>query len=247
MSSKKRLFTLITVVTLLALLPTTALAAVFTVQGVVVTTPDSYISCTPSDNIGVANVGTNKVRLDFYYYDQTTGFFKLLGSETLTADGSVPFPYGALPVPVSGTMTFGVTVTVFDASGAQLKPQGGAKWTVTCEPTTGGQGCTPGYWRNHYASWPAPYVPTGSFNAAFLVGANFWATGFFSNSYTLGDGIWQGGGGLNRLARHGTAALLSAASADVDYPYTVAEVIAMVQAGIIDPLAQANELGCPLN
>jgi hypothetical protein len=79
--------------------------------------------------------------------------------------------------------------------------------------------------------WTSPYTPATSFNAAFLIGADYYAPGFFSNSYTLGQAIWQGGGGLNRLARHGTAALLSAAHPDVDYPYTLAQVIAMVQAG----------------
>jgi hypothetical protein len=56
-----------------------------------------------------------------------------------------------------------------------------------------------------------------------------------------------GGGGVERLARHGVAALLSAAHPDVNYPYTVEQVIALVQAGDADALAAANELFCPLN
>jgi hypothetical protein len=243
MFNKKRLFTLITVVTLLALLPTTALAATFTFQGVTVTAPDSYTSCTPSDNISVSGVGTNTVVLRFFRKDVTTNYSYLLGTATLTADGSAPFPYPA----ITGTMWFMVEVMVFDASGTKLGTQAATKWSVTCEPTTGGEGCTPGYWKNHLGSWQAPYTPAGSFNTAFLIGANYFEPGFFSNSYTLDQAINQGGGGLNRLARHGTAALLSAAHPDVDYPYTVAQVIALVQAGIIDPLAQANELGCPIN
>ena len=63
---------------------------------------------------------------------------------------------------------------------------------------------------------------------------------------TLGEAIWARGGGLKKLSRHGTAALLSAAHGDVDYPYTVAEVIALVQAGESDLLVEANELGCDI-
>ncbi len=55
------------------------------------------------------------------------------------------------------------------------------------------------------------------------------------------------GGGVKKLARHGTAALLSAAHPDVAYPMSVAEVIAAVQAGDAGTLAANNELGCPIN
>ena len=64
---------------------------------------------------------------------------------------------------------------------------------------------------------------------------------------TLEQAVNAKGGGVKKLARHGTAALLSAAHPDVAYPYTEAEVIDFVQAGDVDPLAAANELGCPIN
>jgi hypothetical protein len=100
------------------------------------------------------------------------------------------------------------------------------------------EGCTPGYWRNHYEDWPATgYHTSDYFNTVFGVS-------YFSPTYTLARAIWQNGGGLGRLARHGTAALLSAAHPEVNYPYTVAEVIAIVRSGNIDRLVEANELGC---
>jgi hypothetical protein len=103
-----------------------------------------------------------------------------------------------------------------------------------------GEGCTPGYWRNHFEDWPATGYSTGQdFDTVF-------GTDYFSPNITLGQAIWRGGGGVNKIARHGTAALLSAAHPDVDYPYTVAQVISMVQSGggNIDLLVDANELGC---
>jgi hypothetical protein len=104
-------------------------------------------------------------------------------------------------------------------------------------------GCTPGYWKNHLNKWPATGYSTGSiFNTVF--GVNY-----FGDDYTLNDGIRQGGGQLRRAARHGTAALLNATHPDVSYPYSAAQVIALVQAGdetSINFLEAANELGCSI-
>ena len=44
----------------------------------------------------------------------------------------------------------------------------------------------------------------------------------------------------------GTAALLGAAHPDVAYPFSKAEVIAFVKGGLVDPLVEANELGCQI-
>jgi hypothetical protein len=116
------------------------------------------------------------------------------------------------------------------------------------------QGCTPGYWRNHLDRWEE-VAPADDFDATFGVG-------LFSPDITLGTAISLGGGGLNAFARHATAALLNAyggvPNADgtyVSYPYSPAEVIAMVQAAADsgdfeaakDVFQAANELGCPLN
>jgi hypothetical protein len=107
-------------------------------------------------------------------------------------------------------------------------------------PPPGGEGCTPGYWRNHFEDWPPTGYSTGDdFDATFGVDN-------FKSDITLGEAIWLGGGGVKKLARHGTAGLLSAAHPEVDYPYTVAEVIAFVQAGEADILVAANELGCEI-
>jgi hypothetical protein len=122
---------------------------------------------------------------------------------------------------------------------------------VVDDPPGGGQGCTPGYWRqdHHYDSWTG-YSPTDDFDATF--GVNF-----FTPNKTLGAAVALGGGGVNALARHGVAALLNAASGGVAYAYTTAEVIAIVRgtgayAGLSmearkDLLAVANESSCPLN
>lgn len=123
----------------------------------------------------------------------------------------------------------------------------GTTWTqlalnedfLECAPPSG-EGCTPGYWKNHLEDWPPTgYSPADDFDTVFGVD-------LFSPDITLNEAVRARGGGVKKLARHGTAALLSAAHPDVDYPFTVAEVIALVQSGDVDPLVAANELGCEI-
>ena len=108
-------------------------------------------------------------------------------------------------------------------------------------PPPGDEGCSPGYWKNHLDSWVATgYSPDDDFDGTFGVY-------LFDPNITLGEAIRKGGGGVKKLARHGTAALLSAAHPAVGYPLSVADVIAAVQAGDAETLADANELGCPID
>lgn len=116
-----------------------------------------------------------------------------------------------------------------------------AEASATCEvPGEGGEGCTPGYFKNpkHFDDWIG-YSPGDDFDTTFGVD-------LFDPDITLGEAVRLGGGGVKKLARHGTAALLSAAHSGVDYPLTVDQVINAVKAGDADTLADANELGCPL-
>jgi hypothetical protein len=128
-----------------------------------------------------------------------------------------------------------------------VSTNGGTTWTqlalneefLECD-SPGGEGCSPGYWKKHLEDWPSTgYSPDYDFDTTFGVD-------LFSPDITLGEAVNAKGGGVQRLARHGTAALLSAVHPDVDYPFTEAEVIALVQAGNVDPLAVANELGCEI-
>jgi hypothetical protein len=69
------------------------------------------------------------------------------------------------------------------------------------------------------------------------------------------DAVWLGGGGENALARHAVAALLNAAHPDINYYYSVSQILAGVQAayasGDFEPFKSAldfaNNAGCPLN
>lgn len=121
--------------------------------------------------------------------------------------------------------------------------------TATPEPPGGGQGCTPGYWRqeHHWDSW-VNYSPADDFEVVFGVVASF-------DPHTLIDAVRLGGGGERAMARHAVAALLNAGNPDVSYLYSEADVIAMVQGayatgdfeGVKNLFEAQNEAGCPLN
>lgn len=95
---------------------------------------------------------------------------------------------------------------------------------------TGGEGLTPGYWKNHTEAWAAPYTPTTTLAQAGFTG------GLFSGTSLLSALQGGGGSGLSGaqkiLYRAAVAALLNAASPDVDYPLTAAQVIAQVNAAV---------------
>ena len=109
-------------------------------------------------------------------------------------------------------------------------------------PPPGDEGCTPGYWKNlrkHRDDWVG-FAPTDSFSDVFGVGPD----------RPLRRVLRTGGGGYRALYRHAVAALLNAANPNVNYAYTVQQVISMVDTDdpetIKDQLEAENEQGCPL-
>ena len=122
--------------------------------------------------------------------------------------------------------------------------------TVNCTepppPPGGGEGCTPGFWKQsqHFDSWVG-YAPGDEFDVVFGV----------PYDVTLLTALSTGGGDEKALGRHATAALLNAASPDVDYAFTEAEIIALVQDAWAtgdfetakDILEDENETACPLD
>jgi hypothetical protein len=116
-------------------------------------------------------------------------------------------------------------------------------------PPPGGEGCTPGFWKNlkqHGEFWTLdPDAPVSSIFSA--------ATGA-SGSQSLIEALENGGAGVDALLRQAVAAVLSARAPAVDYPFTEAEIVALVNAAIAggdadviedlkDELDAANNLG----
>lgn len=113
----------------------------------------------------------------------------------------------------------------------------------------GAEGCTPGYWKNHPEAWhDSGFLPTDDFDTIFGVDA-------FSPDRNLMQALNSGGGGINKMARHATAALLNAGDVDVAFALSIGEVIDLVNdaitSGQLEPLATQldvlNNGGCPQN
>jgi len=150
----------------------------------------------------------------------------------------------------------GVTLNSENSSFAgdcSVDSSGRSKGTIgAIPPILPAEGCTPGYWKqaHHFDSW-VDYLPTQT------VASVFGPLDASVDGLTLEQALKQGGGGLKALMRHAVAALLNAASGDVNavaFP-TPADVIAATQAAVNggdieatkNAFEAANETGCPLN
>jgi len=104
----------------------------------------------------------------------------------------------------------------------------------------GGEGCTPGFWRNHLIHWgPTGYTPDMIVNDVF--GCELVPAGV-----TLGQAI-DAPQTYGALVFHAIAALLNEAHPDVDYDWSESEIITKACAGDKDSLADSNEDGCTLS
>lgn len=144
-----------------------------------------------------------------------------------------------------------VTVQLFsrDDSGINPNKEASLAWIGSIlsipEPETGNyQGLTPGFWKQpHHLMYWVDYSPTDDYETVFGVNASF--------TLTLLETLWQGGGKEKALGRHAVAAILNASHPDINYYYSVAEIIAIVQDAYVtgkfnaakDLLEKQNQLG----
>jgi hypothetical protein len=170
------------------------------------------------------------------------------GASDLSAAGATSTATPTSPTPTSPTAS--PTSPTASPTSPTASPTSPTATPTTPPPTTpppGQEGCTPGYWKNHLGSWPAPYTPSTTLGSVF--------TGLPAGyaSLTLQQALNLGGGGLNALLRQAVSALLNASSSEVDYPLSATEVISLTNAAIAsgmyeatkDVFDQYNNLGAP--
>ena len=132
---------------------------------------------------------------------------------------------------------------------------------LSIPPVSGGQGCTPVYWKqdHHFDSWGLRFTPTDLFSDVFGPTITI-KKGDKRKKITdpnLIQALKAQGGGINALVRHAVAALLNAASPGVSYDLFVEEVIDEFNAvypgtkqdynSLKNDFVGFNEQGCPLN
>ena len=148
------------------------------------------------------------------------------------------------------------TASLVDGDGITVGEPSEATITLLCTPVLGGEGCTPGFWKN----WTG--APPGLQPNAWAATGYHWRDPFtsagFVNAYrnrTFLQVLDLPGGGRNALGRHTVAALLNAAHPNVAYDLTVADVVVMFNDviqnngdvnALKDLFESYNEQGCPL-
>lgn len=156
------------------------------------------------------------------------------GNRTYTVSGSgisrVEIQYLSDGLPVPSDPNHGLAVLCFEPE---------------MPPDT--NGCTAYFWKQeqHLHYW-TNYSPTDDYETVFGVNARF--------TETLLATLTLPGGGDKALSRQATAALLNATSPLVNYAYTEAQIIALVQAAHASGnfastrliLKAENESGCPI-
>jgi hypothetical protein len=209
----------------------------------------------------VTNVGT--VLLDPVTVTDNRGYAitcpktKLAPAETMTCTASTTAVVGEQLACVVGCLHHNIgTATGKPPGGSPVSDSDSGYYTCFA----GYQGCTPGYWKNHTASWPPTGYTTGQDIDTVFASVNTYYSDLGNAglrealSFTGGSGNH---GAAEILLRAAVAALLNAAHPNVAYPRTAASVIADVNTALLDDrdtmLALAalldadNNRGCPLN
>ena len=238
MTKRTKSIIVLAFVFVVALIPLSVFAATTSSGGVTLTYPDNMTTCEPTFNFSTTGVEPSW-EVVYVIFKVDSGGLTQIGRGFTTGNLNVSFTPDPL---VPGTsqeylVQVGVVNTTIKLSG---------KWTVTCpdEPEEpDGEGCTPGFWKNHEATWPIPLETP--FSAVF--GGNA-----FPDS-TMFDVVNLKGGKLNALSRHAVAAYLNTVK-PIDYPLTTTEVVDLFNVAFAsgdynatkDLFDQYNNLVCPL-
>lgn len=157
--------------------------------------------------------------------------------------------YGSLIQSFSGGVRYGKRILAFQHVG-----------DVYCKLPNGGQGCTPGYWKNHLDAWATTgYSPNQVITTVFAQAALYPSLSIKTMLDTLQGGGGPGAeGGAKILLRAATASVLNANHNGVDFPKIAAHIINPVNNALAsqnratmltlaDKLDKWNNGGCPLN
>jgi hypothetical protein len=175
--------------------------------------------------------------------------------------GETGWSFNGVAGPLTGQMASAITAVNYVTNTVTISAgndSGGVDFCYVEIPTGGGEGCTPGYWKNHTSSW----APSG-YTTSQLVSSVFSGANAGQASATLLQALgFSGGSGVDGaervLLRAAVAALLNAAHPGVDYDWAAADIISQVSAALAGndrdailalatTLDNENNSGCTLN
>jgi len=202
----------------------------------------------------------NKVTECIFQPEETVEEITCLVCELLEADGVTIAADGNIDLTGLGLVAFQSETILVDPTSPwsdNVQNIHAVRIKVCIPEEEGGQGCTPGFWKQsqHFGHWET-YSPGDDYETIFGVQIVIKEpNNAMNNMPTLLEALNAQGGAQNALARHSVAALLNAASSGTSFLFTEAGVIALVQAAFVDGsfeqkknlLAAENELGCPLS
>lgn len=201
---------------------------------------------------------------DIQLSDDVLQLYQGLADKTISAE-SQSFSYTVDAADICKTYdgsllnTATVTTTATDGARFEFLSASDDAW-IRCEPSTngGGEGCTPGYWKqpHHFDSWPAGITPDTPYDSIFgrVITVRTKDAGLVTGP-TLLQALSAKGGNINTAARHSVAAYLNSVTTGVSYDLSSGEVISNLQSSVdnsdfgdlIEALVNFNEQGCPLN
>jgi len=164
----------------------------------------------------------------------------------------IPYPRDTMAWPYQNGTIRGIEVvaSVLVSNNGVKTKLNSKKWMVLCVPKdipddpTPYEGCSDGFWKNQEEAWAATgFSVDASFDLTFGVQSAIVPPGGGPGGNpplvdpSLLEVLETGGGdnGENGMARQAVGALLNAASPDVNYPLTVAQVIDVVRAAYANP------------
>ena len=136
------------------------------------------------------------------------------------AEGRVDIPF---PPGIEKNVIITVPLTRTWEEGARDVRNVHAVIIAVCdEEDGGGEGCTPGFWKQsqHFGHWET-FSPGDDYEAIFGVDITIKVDNMEETTPTLLQALNAQGGAQNALARHSVAALLNAASSGTSFEFTV--------------------------
>lgn len=176
----------------------------------------------------------------------------------LTSDNETPLGNGRFDLPEGYTASQSIPVKI-----SELEFEGANDVTnvhgVTLQVCDSGNGCTPGFWRNHLGAMEQTGIaPDVKFKKVFgLLDSDnvpIKIKKIRTSDPTFEQAVNAEGGGMNALTRHAASALLNSLSA-IDYPLTSEQVILAFYDAYSSKnyeettnlFAELNEIGCPID